>query len=146
LPDWSGDPPRPHPYTAANSSLIVDNTNNHNFPIDEWPSLGFVTYTGRYGTSPRQVVMRVVPGSPAANAGFEKGDVILSINGKSAPSAAALSTILEQSKGQFTAQVWEVGTGHFRTLTGKFDPNVRPPSSPPMGTPTGPSDSYDEYE
>jgi membrane-associated protease RseP (regulator of RpoE activity) len=99
------------------------NNENNGFPTDDWPELGVTTYAGQYGGSEGQVIVRIVPGSAAAKAGFVPGDVILSLNGQPTPSADALDEVLDNANGQFTAQVWDARTGRTSTISGPLDAN-----------------------
>ena len=118
------------PQTVNNQYAAASPNANTNFPVDDWPELGVVTYSGQYGSSQGQVVVRVVPNSAAAKAGFVPGDVILSLNGQPTPSADSLDQVLDGAKGQFDAQVWDARTGRTSTLSGPLDPNapVRKPA------------------
>jgi membrane-associated protease RseP (regulator of RpoE activity) len=116
--DDSTDNASPAPNAAAAAA--------NGFPTDEWPELGITTYAGEYGASQGQVVVRIVPGSAAANAGFVPGDVILSLNGQPTPSANSMDQVLDSAKGQFSASVWDARTGRTSTLTGTLGPNAAP--------------------
>jgi hypothetical protein len=111
--------------TAANSS------NTPSFPTDNWPELGLVTYSGEYGGSDGQVIMRVIPNSAAAKAGLVPGDVILTFNGAPVPSADELDQALTSANGKFQAEVWDSRTGRRSTLTGSYNPA---PAAPPTKT------------
>jgi membrane-associated protease RseP (regulator of RpoE activity) len=119
--DDSSDDLSSAPNTAASSR----------FPTDAWPELGITTYAGEYGGSQGQVVVRIVPGSAAAKAGFVPGDVILSLNGQPTPSADAMEQFFASASGKFSAEVWDARTGRTSTLSGDLDANSAPaPSSP----------------
>src|SRR5262245_35290988 len=70
------------PQTINNQFAAAGLNRDDKFPVDDWPELGLVTYAGEYGASQGQVVVRVVPNSTGAKAGFVPGDVILSLNGQ----------------------------------------------------------------
>jgi membrane-associated protease RseP (regulator of RpoE activity) len=116
--DASSDDSSSAPQTAGTSGM----------PTDEWPELGISTYSGQYGSAQGQVVLRILPGSAAAKAGFVPGDVILSVNGQPTPSADALEQVLESAQGNFSAQVWDARTGRTSTLTGNLDANAEAPT------------------
>jgi serine protease Do len=64
------------------------------------------------------VVEKVVPGSPADNAGLQPGDVIESVNRKATPSASAVQDALASvSNGDSVMlRVWSNGGSTFRVL------------------------------
>lgn len=106
------------------------------FPTDDWPELGVVTYAGQYGGSQGQVVVRVVPGSAAAEAGVVPGDVILTFNGKPVPSANDLEAAMDGAGGKFEVVVWDARTGRKSTLDGTLDAAaVAPPANETAATP-----------
>jgi membrane-associated protease RseP (regulator of RpoE activity) len=100
-----------------------EGANANGFPVDDWPELGIVTYAGQYGNKQGMVVVRVVPNSAAARAGFVPGDVILKLNDQPTANADALETVLDGAKGVFEASVWDARTGRQSTLTGTFEPS-----------------------
>lgn len=113
-----------------------DDSQNSGFPTDDWPELGVVTYAGQYGGSQGQVVVRVVPGSGAAEAGVVPGDVILSFNGKPVPSADDLDDAMNNAGGKFEIVVWDARTGRKSTLDGALDTAaVAPPANETAATP-----------
>ena len=121
--DSSDDSADNSPETVNNQYAAASPNSTSNFPVDDWPELGVVTYAGEYGASQGQVVVRVVPNSAAAKAGFVPGDVILSLNGQPTPSADDFDTILDTANGRFEAQVWDARTGRTSTISGQLDPN-----------------------
>ena len=64
------------------------------------------------------VVAKVVPGSPADNAGLQPGDVIESVNRKSTPNASAVKDALASvsSGDSVMLRVWSNGGSTFRVL------------------------------
>jgi ferredoxin len=106
------------------------------FATDDWPELGVVTYAGQYGGSQGQVVVRVVPGSAADEAGAVPGDVILTFNGKPVPSADDLDAAMDGAAGKFELQVWDARTGRKSVLDGALDPAAKaPPASETAASP-----------
>ena len=122
--DSSDDSADNTPETVDNPYAAASPNSTNNFPVDDWPELGVVTYAGEYGASQGQVVVRVVPNSAAAKAGFVPGDVILSLNGQPTTSADALDTILDTANGRFEAEVWDARTGRKSTLSGELGANA----------------------
>jgi len=116
---------------GGDASSAPSTAGSTGFPTDTWPELGISTYAGQYGGSQGQVVVRIVPGSAAAKAGFVPGDVILSVNGQPASSANALEQILESAQGQFSAEVWDARTGRKSTLNGNLDADAAPSQPAP---------------
>ena len=135
--------------SAGDDSDTADDSNNSNdentaanagsdqgFPTDDWPELGVVTYAGQYGGSQGQVVVRVVPGSAADEAGAVPGDVILTFNGKPVPSADDLDAAMDGAAGKFELQVWDARTGRKSVLDGTLDPAAKaPPTSETAASP-----------
>jgi serine protease Do len=64
------------------------------------------------------VVAKVVPGSPADNAGLRPGDVIESVNRKATPSASAVKDALGSvtNGDSVMLRVWSNGGSTFRVL------------------------------
>src|SRR5262245_25035846 len=56
-------------------------------------------------------VFNVVPGSPAANVGFEPGDIIVTVNGQPVSSLADLNLALSQSGRVAQLDVLDAWTG-----------------------------------
>ncbi len=122
--DSSDDSADNSPETITNQYAAASPNSTNNFPVDDWPELGVATYSGQYGASQGQVVVRVVPNSAAAKAGVVPGDVILSLNGQPTPSADSLDTILDAANGRFEAEVWDARTGRTSTISGQLDRNA----------------------
>ena len=116
---------------GANVNANANPATGNGFPTDTWPELGISTYAGEYGGSQGQVIVRIVPGSAAAKAGFVPGDVILTFNGQPTASADQLEQQLVSAKGQFTTEVWDARTGRQSTISGDLDANSAPPASAP---------------
>lgn len=112
---------------SSADDTAADNGGQDGFPTDDWPELGIVTYAGEYGASQGQVIVRIVPGSAADKAGLVPGDVILTFNGKSVPSADDLDAALENAGGKFEVVVWDARTGRKSTIDGTLDPNAAAP-------------------
>ncbi len=64
------------------------------------------------------VVQKVVPGSPADNAGLQPGDIIQSVNRQATPSASAVKDALASVSGgdSVMLRVWSNGGSTFRVL------------------------------
>lgn len=122
--------------SADNQDAAADAGGDEGFPTDDWPELGVVTYAGEYGGSQGQVVVRVVPGSAADEAGVVPGDVILTFNGKPVPSADELDAAMDGAAGKFELQVWDARTGRKSILDGTLDPAAKaPPAAPATASP-----------
>lgn len=118
-------------------SSVADESGDEGFATDDWPELGVVSYAGQYGGSQGQVVVRVVPGSAADEAGVVPGDVILTFNGKPIPSADDLDAAMDGAAGKFELQVWDARTGRKSVLDGRLDPAAKaPPTSAAPASPT----------
>lgn len=121
---------------ADDQTAAADGGDQDGFPTDDWPELGVVTYAGQYGGTQGQVVVRVVPGSGADEAGVVPGDVILSFNGKPVPSADDLDDAMNNADGKFEIVVWDARTGRKSTLDGALDPAAQsPPANETAATP-----------
>jgi PDZ domain len=116
---------------GANDNANANPATGNGFPTDTWPELGVSTYAGEYGGSQGQVVVRIVPGSAAAKAGFVPGDVILEFNGQPTSSADQLEQLLQSANGKFTSEVWDARTGRTSTISGDLDPNGPAPAKAP---------------
>ena len=57
------------------------------------------------------IVMQVIPGENAENAGMEKGDIIVEVNGKKIMDTDDLSNILKELEVGKTAEVYVVRNG-----------------------------------
>jgi S1-C subfamily serine protease len=72
--------------------------------------------TGKF-TPDGMVLQTVVPGTPAAQAGLQKGDIILKINNQFISSQEALFAVLNSSSGQATLVVRSGQNGRIGTVT-----------------------------
>jgi len=117
------------PRLAGNAPGNDGDLSERPFPTDNWPELGVVTYAGQYGASEGQVIVRVVPGSPAAKAGLVSGDVILTFNGQPVPTADNLDEAMEAANGKFNVSVWDARTGRRSDISGDLD-GATPPAPP----------------
>ncbi len=80
-------------------------------PEPEAPSLGISAEQVRVGFRTALKVLRVEPGTPAAEAGLEPGDLIVGANGAAITSPAQLGAALRKSGGTVTLTIRDVNTG-----------------------------------
>ena len=80
----------------------------------------FILVSGIQVSSPE--VGRVLDGSPAAEAGIESGDILLSVNGRDAGSMEALSSVTRTALGGSVQTTWRTDEG---VVTHTLTPEVR---------------------